>query len=288
MRADEPSFGEDPRSTWLRYEVAAGLLRRVLAAFDEARIPALPVKGIVTSAWLYEDASRRPLSDVDLRIRPRDFARALEVGRALGWKLVVHTPRFFEGAFRFPEMDVELEATIGPPGLSTISVDDLLTRAIRRVEPFGVPHLVPETNDHALVLAVNVFKDRLRGAAAWAVEDLVRIATVDDFDAATVAARARAGHVGNAVATVADWVAAHHGSFGWGRVGSALSTRPRRRVYDRFYEAISRRDVPPIVELVGIAAGGDGAVRPLCGASVAVAGWGWGGVMRRVDRLRRA
>ena len=287
MPALEPSFGRDPRSTWLRYEVAVGLLRRVLAALDEARISALSVKGIVTSTWLYGDPALRPLSDVDLRLRPRDVRRALEVGRARGWELVVHTPRFFEAAFRFPEMDVELEGTVGPPGLAALTVDDFFTRAVRRVEPLGFPHLVPETNDHALILALNVFKDRLYGAAAWAVEDLVRIAAIDEFDAATVAARARAGDVANAVATVADWVATTRDSVGWGRVRDALSTRPRRPIYDRFYAAIARRSAQPIVDLVGIAAGGDGPLRPIRGAAIAIAGWAWGGVMRRADAYRR-
>ena len=98
------------RVAWLRHEVAANALHRVVGAFRTAEISCLPVKGIVTAGWLYADVSERPLSDVDLRIRPRDFRRALEVGRARGWELVVHTPRFFEAAFRFPEMDVEIEA----------------------------------------------------------------------------------------------------------------------------------------------------------------------------------
>ncbi len=36
-----------------------------------------------------------------------------------------------------------------------------------------------------------------------------------------------------------------------------------------------------------IAAGGDGTLRPIRGAAIAIAGWAWGGVMRRADAYRR-
>lgn len=47
-------------------------LRRVQAALAEAKLPALLLKGAFLAPWLYGDTALRPMSDLDLLIRPQD------------------------------------------------------------------------------------------------------------------------------------------------------------------------------------------------------------------------
>ena len=56
---------------------------------------------------------------------------------------------------------VEVETSVGPPGLCGLAVDTMIAHATRGAEG----HLEPELHEHALLLAVNVFKDKLAGLA---------------------------------------------------------------------------------------------------------------------------
>lgn len=163
---------------WSQHAQAREALAAVLDAFARAEPPiaALPVKGIVTARLWYDDASERPIQDVDLRVRPGDLARACDVAAARGWRRVASSRAYGLAAFDVEHTLVELETHVGPPGLCNLSVDAMLARA----EPGsarGVPHLVPEVHDHVLLLCVNAFKDKLVDApvgVVGAVADLLR------------------------------------------------------------------------------------------------------------------
>jgi len=57
-----------------------GELAAILALLARHGLPAMPLKGSVLAARYYEDASLRPMADLDLLVRPQDFAH---VGRLL-------------------------------------------------------------------------------------------------------------------------------------------------------------------------------------------------------------
>lgn len=69
-----------------RNTLLLGELREILLALDVAGIAAIPLKGSVLAERFYAAPGLRPMSDLDLLIRPADEARALAVLRELRWE----------------------------------------------------------------------------------------------------------------------------------------------------------------------------------------------------------
>ena len=65
----------------------AAELINVLKAFDRAKIPAMPFKGVVLAASIYHDLAVRPAGDLDLLIRNRDLTQATATLIDRGYKL---------------------------------------------------------------------------------------------------------------------------------------------------------------------------------------------------------
>jgi hypothetical protein len=86
---------------------------------------------------------------------------------------------------------IDLEPTLGPPHVTDLSVEDVLARSVSGRPWLGFDAQVPDLHDHALILAINVFKDHPRRASARAVEDLLRVLALETFDVATLRDRAR-------------------------------------------------------------------------------------------------
>jgi hypothetical protein len=66
-------------------------LKEILAIFSQHQIPLIPLKGSLLSTAYYADAALRPMADLDLLIRPADFALASQLLAQLGYgQDVVH------------------------------------------------------------------------------------------------------------------------------------------------------------------------------------------------------
>lgn len=80
---------EKLRAAWIlsahRSVALAAELSRVLAAFEESGIPALPFKGPVLAAELYGSVSLRQFKDLDLLVPPSHFSPATELLSQLGY-----------------------------------------------------------------------------------------------------------------------------------------------------------------------------------------------------------
>jgi hypothetical protein len=274
----------DPAShlaNWLRHQALVNAFRRVAGELRDHHVPLLPVKGLVTAHLLYDDVAARFLSDVDLRVRRSDFPRVLDVARRAGWEPKTDMPVLGQVMWSIDGWEVDVESTLGPPGLCAISTDDVIARAESRTEPFGFPHLWPDFTDHALILVLNVFKDGLR-SLPWSIEDLRRIALHPDFDAARLARRAAEGHVSSVLWIVADWLGEERGHAEWLAVRDRVGRRPRNRVAAALYARLHRsRTRSTKAELLVCAASGDGPRDVLRGTAFAVAG-----IVRR--RTKRA
>lgn len=227
--------GADTVANWARYAAAGHALREVLTHLERANVQALPVKGIITASLLYDDVGERPMSDVDLRLRRRDFGRLLRVAREMGWQPSVLSPRLWQTVLFLGDWSVDVECTMGHPGLCAVTIDEMMGRARRATGPLGFPHLEPELHDHALLLVLNAFKDGLR-PRPWALEDLVRIVEATGFDAGELVERAQRGRVGTALWIVASWLERETGSAGWAEVRLALGPRPPTRWVARAYD----------------------------------------------------
>ena len=192
-------------ATWAWHEESLVSLRRALDVLDAAGVPALVVKGMVLAYLLYDDVARRPMTDVNLRVRPRDFVRAARAMRAAGFPVDWTSRQLGALVFWVGRVTVELESSVGPPGLSALGVAEMMTRSGERVLSGGLRVREPELHDHAVLLVVNAFKDKLFGCMPWALDDLELIATRLDVD--TFLGRVRAARLTTIAWIVADWMA---------------------------------------------------------------------------------
>jgi hypothetical protein len=214
----------------------------------------LPVKGIVTARTLYDDPAERTLADVDVRVAgPAALERVVAFAREGGHLVIKHSRAYENVVVDLEGVEVDVECHVGPPGVCALTVRSMLHRSTIRDDVFGFPCAIPEVHDHALLLAVNVFKDKLVGAAPWSIEDLVRIAASAGFEPAALAERARACRSVAIAWIVADWLAER--SSGWRDVRDALGTRPPRRLYIRLYRWLAA-NAPTSVPARGVARAG--------------------------------
>ncbi|HXV98493.1 MAG TPA: nucleotidyltransferase family protein [Anaerolineae bacterium] len=66
-------------------------LKTILALFSQHQIPVMPLKGSILAATYYPEAGLRPMADLDLLIRPQDFASSATLLVQLGYRQeVVH------------------------------------------------------------------------------------------------------------------------------------------------------------------------------------------------------
>jgi hypothetical protein len=225
-----------PETTaWVQHVLSAEALQAVVDVCTNERIDVLPVKGVVTGRLLYDDVSERPLGDVDVRVRPRDLGRLVEAGRRAGWGVIRIQRAYANVVFEVGGRMVDVEATVGPPGLCGLTVEAMIARSTFDAS-LGFRHRVPELHDHALLLCVNVFKDKLVGASPHAISDVERIARLPGFEPRRFGVLAQASSAATLAWIVADWLARERAAKPWGLVREALEPPPRPR-----YAALFRR-----------------------------------------------
>jgi hypothetical protein len=213
---------------WALHVAARSTLIAATRVLDRAHVPFLVVKGAVTAYSLYPDPSERPLGDVDIRIRPQDFRRSARAFDGAGWSVSDWKPDY--GAFiaDLRGVSVDVESVIGAPGLCAMSIEEMMSRATRG--PSGADFQVPEVHDHAVLLCVNIFKDKFVHATPWGIEDTRRIGESRGFDADRFVARARQARIACIAWIVADWMVRETDSAAWARVkdrlGGARAPRP--------------------------------------------------------------
>jgi hypothetical protein len=239
-----------------RHEHARLALERVLAACSDAGIDVLPVKGILTARLFYREPAERPIRDIDLRVRPRDLARVERAAAKAGWPLLSRSWAYRTLSFDVVGFLVEFEAHVGPPGLCALPVDDMLRRAHPSIAPLGVPHLQPELHDHAVLLCVNAFKDKLIDAFPGAVRDLEIVPTVAGFDRARFVKLAVESRVATIAWIVADWLVETRQSNPWRAIREDLDRVSRRSAYARLFRRAIGSRVPPRQALRVIARAG--------------------------------
>lgn len=221
--ANQPSSGTIAWTVHLR---SVRALRALIPACAREGIPVLPVKGVITGRLLYDDVAERPMLDCDTRVRPRDLERTLRVARREGLTIERRLRSYRSAILALDGAQVDVETAVGPPGLCALSVDEMLARA-RPSDLLGFPHLVPEIHDHALLLCVNVFKDKLKLAHERPLDDVRRIVRHPTFSRRAFAARVRAARATSLVRIVADYLHTDLGDDAWGRVLSSLGPSPR-------------------------------------------------------------
>ena len=229
-------------ASWARHAHARTVLEEVLRVCAKSGIDVVPVKGILTARWLYEDPSERWIQDIDLRVVPGDMRSLKKAGIRAGWRVLDWSPIYRNIVFDVQGMMAEFEAHIGPRGVCALPVSEVLSRATEHTEPFGFSHLQPELHDHALLLVLNVFKDKVVEASAGAVHDLERIARLSEFDAHRLATLAKNSGVATVAFIVAQWLVRDRGASAWIPVLQALGPPPRNHYAALFRRLMTRPD----------------------------------------------
>lgn len=218
------------------------ILREVVARCQEAHIAVLPVKGVVTSHLLYDDVAERPLADVDVRVRRRDLPGFRRMARDAGWTCLRVTLSYHNVVYAFPPLSLDVEVQIGPPGLCALSVDDMLSRAATIELAPSLHVLVPEIHDHAVLLTVNAFKDKIATASAHALADLERVVEHPSFVQDVFLERVIGARVWTLTWLVARWMDEHRGARGWRAIRQALERRDGLRwAYASLFERLLDR-----------------------------------------------
>jgi hypothetical protein len=199
----------------------------------------MPVKGLVLARDVY-DPAERSISDVDLIVPPRSFSTALRVARAAGWRLVWDARVVGSVNFVVEDFPIDVKCTFGPAGVSAIGVPDVFKRAVLSEHPLGFAHWRIERHDHALLLAMDAFKDGLGIGKPWAREDLVRIASSSEFLPESLIERATTARLQTMLAIVAGWVLSSGPSPAWVAVQKQLASVQLRADYLARYERLLR------------------------------------------------
>jgi hypothetical protein len=201
-------------------------------------IHVLPVKGILTAYTLYDDPADRPLTDVDVCVKPADIDNIVHLATRLGWPLLQRLRSYNSVVLSVAGVDIDVHGQVGPPGMCRLTVADMLHRAQPR---YGLG-LIPEFYDHAVVLVVNVFKDKMT-SAAWSMRDLERLTMHADFSAVQLADRLSDVGCATIGVAAADWMCSR-GVWSWASVGNQLRSRHRvsRPLYLHLLRAALRRN----------------------------------------------
>jgi hypothetical protein len=213
-------------------ETGVAILREVAETCDRADIEVLPVKGIITSHLFYNDVSERPLTDVDVRIRARDFDRFKRAATAAGWECSRVARSYRNLTYDFGSMTLDVEACIGPPGLCALETDAMIERSLYQEIVPGLRVSVPDIHDHAIVLTVNVFKDKIATTTPWALEDLERVVLQPNFRRDRFLDRIHESRISTLSWIVARWLGSVRKNLAWAAIGTSIESQlPLRRPY---------------------------------------------------------
>src|SRR5258708_7564750 len=118
-------------AAWAHHVVHLRAARTFIEACEADGIPVLPVKGIVTAYTLYDDPAERAISDVDVRIRPRDYERVGQLARRRGWRFVEVKRAYKNYVLEVEGVLVDVECHVGPPHVCSLRIEDMLARSTR-------------------------------------------------------------------------------------------------------------------------------------------------------------
>jgi len=170
-------------ATMLRNTALADELLHILAAFRQAGVAALPVKGLVLAETLYGSLALRPLGDLDVLVRPADLPRARAALGELGFAQAkepgyenayhpYHDPPYYRRAVGGP-ICLELHWGLWASHFFQLETDALWRRAVpAQIHGATLSILSPE--DTLLHLAIHRSRSALRLRFVCDVGELLR------------------------------------------------------------------------------------------------------------------
>jgi hypothetical protein len=183
---------------------------------------------------------------------------------------------------------VEVESTVGPPGLCGLTVAGMASRSRRRVLPGRLEFREPDVTDHAILLVVNAFKDKLLDCPPWSVDDLAAIVDHVDFDRALFLERVREARSETLTWIVADWLARERGCQSWRGIREALGSAPLRPRYANAFQSVALRAPQSMAARLLARVGSDAPASRLWALAATVIGTAVASLRRRAQRAPRS
>lgn len=241
--ADAEALLASPEVSATIHHWAREVLGEVLAVLDRASVPVLPVKGVLTAYALYSKPAERPIRDIDLRVLPEHLPKVLDAARTRGWH-VHHVSNAYQAALlRVGGLSVDVETSVGAPFMTRLTVRQMFARASRQSAPFRFSHLRPDFEDHLILQCLNVYKDHLMHASAWAIEDLFRSADMPGFDPQRFLQRVREAGNLTAIHVLASWLLSRRDHAVWQTLLRQTSGHGRK-AYARVMLTAVRKPMP--------------------------------------------
>jgi hypothetical protein len=148
-----------------------------LCALHEHGIAAAPIKGLVTSALLYDDPLDRPFGDVDVLVGRRDLPRVAAIARARGWPIVHDSKQLLTlNVVLPPGLPMDVRASVGPPLFATVAARQMLERAsiVTDERVIDAPFHMLAGHDHLALLLLDAVFDKLAVRSELRKRDLAR------------------------------------------------------------------------------------------------------------------
>jgi hypothetical protein len=153
--------------------IARETLREVARALHRARIPVMPLKGVLFQLVLYEDPAVRALCDVVVLVPPRRYSEAIDILVQHGYRPVSAGPSWIEAAFASPHgLPLDLHRRIFCARRYRLSPRDLFFRATVDDQLLGVPIWIQHPLDTLAHLVGKLVSDHAYSATAPRLAEL--------------------------------------------------------------------------------------------------------------------
>jgi hypothetical protein len=175
--------GVSTRQSFLAAVVAREVVARVASVLDAEGIAVMPLKGVLLQQWVYEDAAARELVDVDVVVRPQDFARAEGALLRAGFRHLRSEPGRWQSVWRHPELplEVDLHRRLARTRRHRMTPDALFRAGMRDEALFGAPVVLPDPRDLYAHLVVHGCTTYLMTNRLHRPGDLAAVAAHFDF-----------------------------------------------------------------------------------------------------------
>jgi hypothetical protein len=147
----------------------------------------MPVKGALLQHWLYDDPTERPLTDVDLLVRPDDLDRAIERLESVGYRRVAESG-FGPVVLQTPlGLALDLHPSLFDRARYRLPTHELFARSSEDTTLFGASVRLPSPLDAYAHLIGKAGSDHLNAHATARLDEIARMTGRIDAAPETVA-----------------------------------------------------------------------------------------------------
>lgn len=166
---------------------ASALVADVARKLAAPGIPVMPVKGALLQYWLYDDPTERPMTDVDLLVRPDALERAVKQLESEGYRTAARPSAgavMMQTPFGFV---LDLHPTLFDAARYRLPTNELFARGTEDSILFGTSVRLPSPLDVYAHLIGKLGSDHLDARATARLDEIARMARRLDAPPETVA-----------------------------------------------------------------------------------------------------